>query len=425
MGQEARNQYRKGYMELSAHELSLLPAAVKYSQEVDGEVSRDDLRRVLKCGSDTAQRLQTYLLEVEAVKVANRLQKLPVTAEAKAVVQYAVGDTSGSLVGHVLRENSRLQRRLGKKQHEASAFLETVKGEAREEIEALKAEAKADLRVKHVKINRPEVASDLLLEINISDHHFGKNCWPKETGDAPYDLEIARAMFTRALEILLDRAKGYSFSRVLFILGNDLLHSNGMNNSTANGTVVDCDGRFQRTYKVVRRAMVEAIDRLRQVAPVTVNVIPGNHDRSVWTIGDSLECWYHDCPDVEINNAPTLRKYYSWGRCGFMFTHGELGTKTDYPLVFATEAPEIFSNSLWREVQCGHVHKRQLEEFHGVLVRTLTTLSPPDAWHTENMYTKNLRNSEAFVYSKTEGLIASFVYCDNAQPVLKTERKLI
>jgi len=70
-------------------------------------------------------------------------------------------------------------------------------------------------------------------------------------------------MFTRALETLLDRAKGYSFSRVLFILGNDLLHSNGMNNSTANGTVVDCDGRFQRTYKVVfLAALLNAVKEL-------------------------------------------------------------------------------------------------------------------------------------------------------------------
>ena len=105
-------------MELSAKELSLLPAAVKYFQEVGGETSRDDLRRVLKCGSDIAQRIQTYLLEVEAVKVANRLQKLPVTAEAKAVVQYAIGDTSGTITSHVLRENARLTRRLAKKEHE-------------------------------------------------------------------------------------------------------------------------------------------------------------------------------------------------------------------------------------------------------------------------------------------------------------------
>lgn len=108
-----------------------------------------------------------------------------------------------------------------------------------------------------------------------------------------------------------------------------------------------------------------------------------------------------------------------------MLTHGDLGVKKDYPLVFATESPEIFANSLWREIRCGHVHHTQVQEVRGVQIRTQPSFSSSDAWHFENMYTKNLRNAYAYVFSKTEGLIAQYGYCDNAYPEIKTERRLV
>jgi hypothetical protein len=223
----------------------------------------------------------------------------------------------------------------------------------------------------------------------------------------------------------LDRAKGNSYERILFPLGHDLLHSNGMGNTTAGGTPLDCDGRYQKTFMLVRQTMAEAIERLRMIAPVDIPVIAGNHDRTIWTLADSLSSWFREATDVHIDNAPTLRKAYSWGTCGFLLTHGDAGKKADYPLVFATEFPEVFSNTTWREVQQGHFHKAALDETHGVKIRTLPSLAPADFWHFENMYTKNMRSAEAYVYSKTEGQIASFTYCDNFQPRLKTERKLV
>ena len=411
-------------MILSSHELSLLSVAVPYFQEVGGQTTRDELKRSLHCGSDTAQRILTYLMETEAAKVADRLQKLPKTAEAKATVQFALGDTGGTLVSHVLRTNIRLQRNLGKKKHEATAFLESAKVEAREAIEELKAEA--NLKVKHEKVSTPKVDTGLLLGVGLFDAHFGKLCYSGETNDSPYDLQIAQQMFLRALDILIERAKGFRYERVLFPVGQDFLHANGMDNKTANGTLLDCDSRYQKVYTAARRTLTEAVERLRRVAPTTLLTIPGNHDRSVWSLIDSLECWFKDCPDVTIDNTPPLRKAFAWGKCGFLITHGDLGKKKDYPLVFATEFPEIFAKSKWREIWCGHVHHSMLEEVHGVHIRTLSSLTPPDLYHFENMFTGNLRKAEAFVFSKTEGLIATYTYCDDLQPTqFKTERKLV
>ena len=66
----------------------------------------------------------------------------------------------------------------------------------------------------------------------------------------------------------------------------------------------------------------------------------------------------------------------------------------------------------------------KLDEQHGVRVRVLPALCPPDAWHAENGYVGNQRNAEGYVWNDREGLIAQVFHNDDAYPVLKTHRDL-
>ena len=410
-------------IQLSALELSLLPATLEFA--ANEALTRDGLKRALSCGSETATRLQNYLKENDVAKVAERLQAIPETAEVRNTVFSALGDTT-SAYGHAIRDVARLQREVSRLKAKGSAEKEQRAQEIRAEIEELKEMAKSEIAsVKKPGKPKEVPETGLLLEVSPYDCHFGKLSYPKEVNDAPYDLEITEAMYNRAVDTLLKRASVHKFERVLFCLGQDLLHSNDSNNATAKGTKLDCDGRFFRTYNTVRKVMIETIEKLRQIAPVDVLTVAGNHDRNIWTLADSVDCWFAKQPDVHVDNAPTLRKYYSFGKVGFMLTHGDLGVKKDYPLVFATEAPEIFANSMWREIRCGHIHSTQVNEVRGVQIRTQPSFSSSDAWHFENMYTKNLRNAYAYVFSKTEGLIAQYTYCDNAYPEIKSERRLV
>jgi len=226
-------------IELTQYELSLLSEALELARQ-DPTLTRDGLKRALHCGSDIATRLQHHIQENGMVKVAEHLQALPENAENRAEVQFALGDTSGSSYSYVLRENARLQKALAKAKHKDGAEKEQRETEIRAEIAAMQAEAKIERKFPKVK---PAESTGLLLEVCIADAHFGRLSYSKETNDAPYDLLIAQASFMRALETLLDRAKGYTFERILMPLGHDLLHSNGMNNATAGGTPLDCDGR--------------------------------------------------------------------------------------------------------------------------------------------------------------------------------------
>lgn len=280
---------------------------------------------------------------------------------------------------------------------------------ARDEVKALLADAKTKVPPRPA-VKRLEPGPHLL-EIAIPDLHVGKLAWAPETGQGNYDTKIAQRIFRDALEALIARTASFRFERVVLVVGNDLLHADTKAGTTTGGTPLDTDSRFQKSYLVARRLMTEAIDRLRAIAPVTVVVIPGNHDAlSTWCLGDSLECYYHKTPDVTVENSPSPRKYVHFGQVMLLFTHGDKGKRENYPLLMATEKPEMFGATKHREAHTGHLHQVRVQEHMGVKVRISPALCPPDAWHSEMHLVGNARAAEAFVWSKTDGLVSLATY---------------
>lgn len=284
--------------------------------------------------------------------------------------------------------------------------------QARTEIAALIADAKAGMPKLPPMPAVKRAASGLMLEINVADLHVGKLGWGAETGHGNYDSREAEREHDHAVETLLARCQGYTFERILIVLGNDLIHVDGRANATTAGTQQDTDSRYYKLFLSVRRMATRMIDRCRaRAAHVDVAMVPGNHDRdSVWHLGDSLACLYEQIPSVTIDNAPTQRKYIEFGKVMLLLTHGHLGKRDDYPLLMATEQPAMFGRTLYREAHTGHLHQTRVQEHHGVRVRILPALSGVDAWHAENGYVGNIRAAEAFVWSKDEGLVSTVYY---------------
>lgn len=285
------------------------------------------------------------------------------------------------------------------------------------EIADLKRDLIADLRASPThRVPARQMGSNLL-EIDIFDLHLGKLAWAKETGYQNYDLKIARRLFEDALEALIARTASHKFNRVVLPVGNDFFHTDNLLSETSHGTRQDMDGRFHKTAHIGREMMVAAVNRLRQIAPVTVVITPGNHDQlSAWHLGDSLECYFHRDPAVTILNDPTLRKYVEFGNVMLMFTHGHRGKQPDYPLLMATEQPAMWGRTKYREAHLGHLHQTQVrnspqvKEQHGARVRIISSLCAVDAWHAEMQFVGNLRQAEAFVWNAVEGLIAHATY---------------
>lgn len=252
---------------------------------------------------------------------------------------------------------------------------------------------------------------DYMLELMIPDLHLGKLAWAPETGYQNYDSKIAGAVFREAVEVLVARTASLAFGRVVFPVGNDLFHSDTKQGTTTKGTPLDNDGRFQKMYSTGRRMIVEAIERLRQIAPVEVVMVPGNHDAVAnFCLGDSLECWFRNTKDVMVRNSPSPRKYVQHGQNMILFSHGDLGKRADWPLLMATEQPEMFGATRHRETHTGHTHKTQVDEKMGVRVRTFSALCAADSWHSENLFVGNARQADALVWHPREGIVSSATY---------------
>ena len=282
--------------------------------------------------------------------------------------------------------------------------------DAREELAAMKRAAKK-WTPRYPAIRRPKKCVGNMVEFSAPDLHLGRLAWGRETGYGDYDTKIATERYRDAITSLITRIEPYNIERVLLVVGNDLLNHDNREGTTTKGTPQNTDSRYQKVFGKARELKQWAIDRLRQIAPVDVLFVSGNHDTlAVWHLGDSLEAWYAKCADVTINNEPTLRKYYQWGKVGLLFLHGNVGKMKDYPLLFASERSDIWGSTLWREIHTGDKHRVHLEEQHGIRVRILPSLAESSHWESENLFTGSIQSAEAYVWNKVEGLIGTASY---------------
>jgi hypothetical protein len=273
-------------------------------------------------------------------------------------------------------------------------------------------------------LGKPE--GDILIEFALPDLHIGKLAHVAETGRRPYDVKIGIATFNRALDGLIERTKNYNASEILFVCGNDLFNSDSPENTTTGGTAVSTDGRFFKTFRSTRQMIVRAIERMRQIAKVQVLICGGNHDRqSCYHLGDSLECYFHDDPSVVVNNLPAPRKYVEWGNVLLGFCHGDEGKPADYPGLMAAEQVQAWGRTKFKEFHCGHFHSLKVIENHGVRVRLLSALTEADDWHAHMGFIGAVRQAEAFVWSKREGLLAEAFWNDDAQEPIITTTEIV
>jgi hypothetical protein len=264
------------------------------------------------------------------------------------------------------------------------------------------------------KIIRPKIYfgdRKLMLEASMFDHHFGKLAWAPETG-SNYDLKIAVKEFDAAGEDFLHRVEGQPIHEILVPIGNDLFHVDNDKNETTNGTLQDCDGRWQKAFRAAKECITRFVDNALNISRVKLIVVPGNHDRErTFLLGEVLAAHYRHARDVQIDNTPTLRKYHQFGTCLLGFTHGCDERHQELPLTMAVEKPDLWAVTTHREWHIGHYHKKKKTEYNagdthkGVVVRILPSLCGTDAWHHRKGYVKGPRASEAYLWDFTHGYV--------------------
>ena len=277
------------------------------------------------------------------------------------------------------------------------------------------------------KIKTPKKNFDLdgnyLLEIALMDVHFGMLAWDKETG-MDYDVDIAEEMYLYAVQDLLAKSAGYKPSKILFPFGNDFLHIDDPTNQTPqNRNLLDADSRLIKIYQKAKKAVVKAINYCRQVAPVDICWVPGNHDpMTSYYMCDALQHIFEDDKDVTVDISPKYRKYYPFGKCLIGYTHGVEEPLRDLPSIMATEEPKLWGESRYREIHIGHKHKKMqmhwvnVDTFPGTVVRMIPSIAGTDQWHYKKGYIKAYHAAESYVWDAEWGVIGQFTsYVDHGE----------
>lgn len=253
-----------------------------------------------------------------------------------------------------------------------------------------------------------------MLEISPFDVHFGKLAWRGEVGE-DYDLKIAERIFRETFESVLSMADLSRVEKILIPIGNDFLHVDNAHQTTGNDTPQDVDGRYPKMIEIATMALVNAVEMCRQVAPVDLIWVPGNHDpRTSWHVAHFLSAWFRNSKGVTVDTNATPRKYVEYGCTLLGFTHGNEEKRNDLPLIMAGEKKEAWARCRLHEWHIAHFHKRHethhsaSDTFGPVVVRTLPSMSGADLWHFKKGFVNGPRGAESYLFSKKDGLLATY-----------------
>lgn len=254
----------------------------------------------------------------------------------------------------------------------------------------------------------PKVKNGRMFEIAIPDLHLGKLCWEKETG-ANYDTRIAVEEYKKALIDLLSRV-GQAEEGWL-VIGNDFFNVDNALNQTTGGTPQDEDGRNKKTFEIGVQLIVWATTvLLTKASKVKIIVVAGNHDEErAFFLGVTLQAWYRNVKNVDVDNRPMPHKIYTWGNTLIGFTHGDRISKQNLAGLLPNLARDKWGKTKHAELHLGHLHHNMVLELIGTTIRWLSSLTSPDKWHTKGGYITATRAASLFEYTK-KGLQAIHNY---------------
>jgi len=245
--------------------------------------------------------------------------------------------------------------------------------------------------------------SGKMLEIPIMDLHLGKLSWNVETGEN-YDYKIAEERFFHAIDDIIQKTKCYKFEKIIFPIGNDFVNFDNIEGNTTGGTRQDNDLRWQKVYLKAMEILVKAIDMLKEIAPVEVFYVAGNHDKTTsFYLTCYLNGFFRNNDKVDISLSPNVRKYIEFGKVLIGYTHGNLEKKRINGLM-QIEAREAWGRTRFHEFHLGHLHSEQTKEENGIIIRNISSITSGDAWHHESGYVGAIRKAQAFIWDKEYGL---------------------
>ena len=248
-----------------------------------------------------------------------------------------------------------------------------------------------------------------LLVIDIADLHIGKLATAFETGE-DYNSQIAVKRAKDGLQGILNKAKGFYIDKVLFVAGNDILHTDNTKRTTTGGTPQDTDGMWYDNFLMAKNLYIDLLEKLLSFADVEVVYNPSNHDYTHGFFLMQLIEAHFSNSSIRFNVDLKHRKAFRYGNNLIGTTHGDGAKIENLPLLLATEFPILWSKTKHRYIYSHHIHNKTSKDFIGVTFETLRSPSGSDSWHQKMGYTGVPRAVEGYVHHKEFGQIARLTH---------------
>lgn len=257
------------------------------------------------------------------------------------------------------------------------------------------------------KLNLPKAPSPYALVVCPTDFHWGKSGWKDEVGET-YDFDEARKRLMEKTESLVSRLPSAP-DKIYVGAGSDWFHVDNDQGTTTHGTPQDMCGSPAEILITGCKLAREHIDLMRQIAPVEIVMMAGNHDRhSTLALMMYLSAAYEEIEDVVVNITSFNRKYLTYGTTLLGFTHGDGIKKTNtLPSLMSVEAKKQWGLTDHRIWFHGHLHHQRLTETGGCLIVQMPSLAGHDRYHTRAGYTTSTAGLAAYLIDSKEGYIGS------------------
>jgi len=300
------------------------------------------------------------------------------------------------------------------KTKQASLFFKNpnFKQEELNEIQRIKDECIKEVKLyapKYHAIETIKSEDTHLLVIDIADLHIGKLATAFETGE-DYNSQIAVKRAKDGLQGILNKAKGFNIDKVLFVAGNDILHTDNTRKTTTAGTPQDTDGMWYDNFIMAKNLYIELLEKLLSFADVEVVYNPSNHDLTHGFFLMQLIEAHFSKSTINFNVDLKHRKAFKYGNNLIGTTHGDGAKIENLPLLLATEFPILWSETKHRYIYSHHVHHKTSKDFIGVTFETLRSPSGSDSWHHKNGYTGVPKAVEGYIHHKEFGQIARLTH---------------
>ena len=270
-------------------------------------------------------------------------------------------------------------------------------------------------KTKVTKLELPASPRKFISVITPTDFHWGKYGDVYECGEK-YDRPTAKErLITSTQEVLRDVTKHGAPEKIIVGVGSDFFNADTYTGTTTQGTPQDNDGNMPDILTTGCELMTEYIDILRQVAPVELVLMAGNHDQLLSiSLHLYLQAWYRNEDDVTTIKSAKSRQYIVYANNLMCFHHGDGVKKTsDLARLAAVEATESWGKCDNRMVFTGHLHYEKVEEDRGFTRYQLPSLSGEDRWHAKQGYVGNKKILAAILIDNQSGVFAS-IYSNSA-----------